>query len=81
MFVLFPQMSDNNKNIAVKNGKIEIYNGSCPNESDQILSETVRKLSLKLSTQLRIYKTVTKRWQEVFELLKVSFQVHRTYNQ
>ena len=32
-----------------------------PNESDQMLSETVRKLSIKLSTQLRICKTVNKR--------------------
>ena len=38
-----------------------------PNESDKILWETVRKLSLKLPTQLRIDKTVNKRLQSVFE--------------
>ena len=30
----------------------------------QIQSETIRKLSLNLSAQLRIYKTVNKRWKK-----------------
>ena len=38
-----------------------------PNESDKILWETVRKLSLKLSAQLRIDKTVNKKLQNIFE--------------